>query len=215
MADKDFLVKNGFAVNGSILVVNTSTSSVGINTSAPDANVKVVGTANVTGAVAFSNTLNVTGNTTLANTLLVTGAVTLSNTTTTGNVVTVGTSVYFVANGNVGYGVANPAYKIDVSGAINATGDITSSSDIRLKVNIEKIEDALNKVMKLHGVTFYKHGEPNRSTGLIAQDVREVLPEAVKENEGYLSVAYGNMIGLLVEAIKELKQEVDKLKHGD
>lgn len=210
MADKDFVVKNGFSVNGSILVVNTGTSSVGINTSTPDANVKVVGTANVTGAVAFSNTLAVTGNVSLSNTLAVTG-----NVTVTSNVTTIGTSLYLVANGNIGFGLNNPAYKIDVAGAINATGDITSSSDLRLKKNIEKIENALAKVMKLNGVTFEKIGVEGKSTGLIAQDVAKVLPEAVSEKDKYLSVAYGNMIGLLVEAIKELKQEVDKLKHAD
>lgn len=62
MADKDFVVKNGFAVNGAVLVVNTSTSRVGINTSAPDAALKVIGTANVTGNAAFSANVTVTGN---------------------------------------------------------------------------------------------------------------------------------------------------------
>jgi hypothetical protein len=137
------------------------------------------------------------------------------NVTVTSNVTTIGTSIYAVANGFIGFGVASPTVKIDVAGAINATGDITSSSDIRLKSGIIRIEDALEKIMKLNGVTFNKLGMNYRSTGVIAQEVREVLPEAVYEFDNYLTVAYGNMVGLLIEAIKELKIEVDKLKNAN
>ena len=99
-------------------------------------------------------------------------------------------------------------------------GDVVSNSDIRLKKDIEKIDFALSKVKALNGVNFTKIKNGDRSTGLIAQDVQAVLPEAVTaDDNGYLSVAYGNMVGLLVEAIKEqddtinsLKTEVDELK---
>ena len=67
-------------------------------------------------------------------------------------------------------------------------------------------------------MTFDDHGEPEtpvRQTGVIAQEVLEVLPEAVLgDEEGHYSVAYGNMVGLLIEAIKELKAEVEELKGG-
>jgi len=103
---------------------------------------------------------------------------------------------------------------IDVSGSIVADSTITASSDRRLKENIETIPNALEKVQAITGVTFDRNDlEDLRQTGVIAQDVEAVLPEAVRENdEGIKSVAYGNMVGLLIEAIKELKAEIDELK---
>jgi hypothetical protein len=103
------------------------------------------------------------------------------------------------------------------------SGNVTAYSDIRVKTNIEHIPDALDKVCQLNGYTFDRtdvnyddKGEPDkpiRQTGVIAQEVLEVLPEAVTgDEEGHYSVAYGNMVGLLIESIKELKAEVDDLK---
>lgn len=103
------------------------------------------------------------------------------------------------------------------------SGNVTAYSDIRVKTNIERIPDALNKVMQLNGYTFDRTdqgedsatGEPLflRQTGVIAQEVLPVLPEAViGDEETHYSVAYGNMVGLLIEAIKELKAEMDVLK---
>jgi len=108
---------------------------------------------------------------------------------------------------------------ITASGGLVCTGDITAFSDIRLKANIQPITKALDKVDQLRGVTFLRSDEDDevRHTGLIAQDLQAVLPEAVRvgtdENET-LSVAYGNTVGLLVEAIKELRAEVEALKNG-
>lgn len=105
---------------------------------------------------------------------------------------------------------------IEVGGYITAVGDITSSSDARLKEDIEIIPHALEKVQKLNGVTFTRKGKTHKSVGVLAQDVFEVLPEAIgKTPDGHMTVAYGNMVGLLVEAIKELRAEVDKLKNGN
>ena len=104
---------------------------------------------------------------------------------------------------------------ISNTGDLTCTGNVTAYSDLRLKYNIELIPNALEKVCALRGVTFNRKDSNCRYTGLIAQEVQEVLPEVVIENkddEKFLSVAYGNMVGLLVEAIKELKQEIDELK---
>jgi hypothetical protein len=99
------------------------------------------------------------------------------------------------------------------TGDLMAGGNVTAYSDRRLKDNIEVIPNALAKVDQLTGVTFTRNDTDCRGTGLIAQDVLKVLPEAVVTNEdGYLSLAYGNLVGLLVEAIKELKAEVEELK---
>jgi len=100
---------------------------------------------------------------------------------------------------------------LDTSGNLVASGDVTASSDRRLKTDIKRIEGALNKVRTLGGYTFTKNDNP--STGLIAQEVLEVLPEAVHgTEETYYSIAYGNMVGILIEAIKELSDEVKELK---
>jgi len=103
---------------------------------------------------------------------------------------------------------------ISVTGDITATGNVTAYSDLRIKDNIEPIADALNKVNLLNGYTFDRTDvDTSRQTGVIAQEVQAVLPEAVVEtSDGTLTVAYGNMMGLMIEAIKELKAEIDELK---
>jgi hypothetical protein len=111
------------------------------------------------------------------------------------------------ANGNVGIGKTNPDYALDVVGDIQASGNVTAYSDRRLKSNIRRIESALDKVRALNGYTFTMNEKS--STGLIAQEILPILPEAVtgSEDTNY-AVAYGNMMGLIVEAIKELEQKI-------
>jgi hypothetical protein len=105
---------------------------------------------------------------------------------------------------------------MDMSGNLTMAGNVTAYSDIRLKENIKVIPDALSKVQQIRGVTFTRNDAEDLEklhTGVIAQEVETVLPEAVSEdNIGIKNVAYGNMIGLLIESIKELKAEVDDLK---
>jgi hypothetical protein len=82
---------------------------------------------------------------------------------------------------------------------------------MNLKSDIRTIPNALDKVSDMRGVYFTKDGEAG--TGVIAQEIENILPEVVKDGE-YKSVAYGNMVGILIEAIKELKAEVEKLKES-
>jgi hypothetical protein len=111
---------------------------------------------------------------------------------------------------------------------ITVYGDVNSTSDIRYKKNVETIDNAVDKVKALRGVTFDWDNEAfeatgeevekpsftHRATGVIAQDVEKVLPEAVRENEdGFKNVSYGNMVGLLIEAIKEQQEQIDMLTH--
>jgi len=116
--------------------------------------------------------------------------------------------------GNIGIATDNPTEKLHVIGNILASGNITAFSDIKLKDNIEVIPNALDKVVQIRGVTFDRVDEEvPRQSGVIAQEVEKVLPEVVITNkDGIKSVAYGNLVGLLIESIKELKVEVNELK---
>ena len=102
------------------------------------------------------------------------------------------------------------------TGTITAATNVTVSSDIRLKSNIETIDNALDKVKTMRGVYFDKHDTENkRSVGVIAQEMQEIIPEAVvtdNTEDKYLSVAYGNLVGVLIEAVKELSDKVEKLE---
>lgn len=122
-------------------------------------------------------------------------------------------------------------FEIDASGNAIADGNITAygaASDIRLKENIERIEQPIEKVKKLDGVTFNYKKDGSRSTGLIAQQLLEVLPEVVYEtsdlesDEQHYAVRYGQVVGLLVESIKaqqeqieELQQTIEEMKNGN
>lgn len=98
------------------------------------------------------------------------------------------------------------------SGLVTAP-DFYVSSDRRLKSEFAPLEDALNKVCSLEGRTYLKHDK--REAGLIAQDLQKVLPEAVHANdEGFLSIATAGVVALLVEAVKELRAEVQELRHA-
>ena len=100
------------------------------------------------------------------------------------------------------------------TGSITAQANVTAYSDINLKENIEVIPNALEKVSAIRGVTYdRKDLEGARHAGVIAQEVEAVLPEVIQtDEEGIKSVAYGNLVGLLIEAVKELKAEIEDLK---
>tara|TARA_B100000073_G_scaffold344591_1_gene351739 strand:- start:4232 stop:6412 length:2181 start_codon:yes stop_codon:yes gene_type:complete len=98
---------------------------------------------------------------------------------------------------------------ISVTGTITASSNITAYSSKKLKSDIETIDNALDKVSQMRGVTFTKDNE--KSSGVIAEELEEVAPELVIDGE-YKSVAYGNIVGYLIEAIKDLKNEVEELK---
>lgn len=128
-----------------------------------------------------------------------------------------------LGGGNVGIGNTSPSVALGVTGAIIASDNITAygtPSDIRLKENIVVIDNALDKVKQLKGITYDLKSDGNRLTGLIAQDLEKVLPEAVYEtsavdnaNDKHLAIRYGNTVGLLVEAIKELEAKVQILEN--
>ena len=101
---------------------------------------------------------------------------------------------------------------VNVTGTLTATTEVTVSSDVRFKSNIETIDSALDKVKAMRGVYFDK--KDKRSVGVIAQEMQKVMPEVVVTDDTedkHLSVAYGNLVGVLIEAVKELSDKVEKL----
>lgn len=150
------------------------------------------------------STLNVTGNvtgvTSIAAASISNGGSTFTVTSTTGtnsNTLTVG----------AGNGSGNAIY---TTGTILAS-DVTASSDRRMKSDIATISNALDTVKAMRGVYFTRLGQSNRSVGVIAQEVEEVLPEVVHTgSDDMKSVSYGNIVGLLIEAVKELAEKMEK-----
>jgi len=161
-----------------------------------------VGSLSTTGMVArtASNTFvprTITG---------VTGDIDVSNGNgVSGNpALSVGANIPRLANNNTFAGSSNT-----FSGTVYAAG-FQISSDARLKENVETLNSAVDTVQQLRGVSYIKNGKPE--IGLIAQEVEQVMPFLVGETEdGYKSVAYANMVGLLVEAIKEQNKTIKEL----
>ena len=188
-----------------------------------------------------TDTLTVDENATIAGNLTVSGSLSLGGGGLTTSAVAEGSNLYFTnpraraaLSGGTGISYNNSTGAItctidtpaevglgnlssngnSLSGSFTATGNITAYSDERLKENVETIEGALDKVSQMRGVTYNYKSELNdgqRGTGVIAQEMQQVMPEVVEDGE-YLSVAYGNIVGVLIEAVKELKAELDQCK---
>ena len=102
-------------------------------------------------------------------------------------------------------------FRIKGNGDVISQGSIDSASDLKLKTNINTIDNALDKTLKLRGVEFDRTDRVDHQIGVIAQEVEKIIPEVVHGDE-IKSVTYGNLVALLIEAIKELKKEIDELK---
>ena len=126
--------------------------------------------------------------------------------------------VFVDRSGSLGVGqnesIETLSYRLDVSGSIRATGTVLQSSDERLKENIITIDNATEIINNVEGVYFnWNSGPEDRQVGVIAQQIKEILPEVVSEDDkGYLSVAYGGIVPVLVEAVKEQNKIIAKLE---
>ena len=122
-----------------------------------------------------------------------------------------GTELFRVhADGNIGVGSAAPSAKIDVAGTVKAT-DFDSTSDIRLKTNVQVIENPLDKVIQIEGVSFNWKEDNSPALGVIADQVQKRIPELVHGDDPK-TVNYNGLIGLLIEAVKEQQIQIDELK---
>jgi hypothetical protein len=116
-------------------------------------------------------------------------------------------------SGNQAEKVSSTKFTFNPSTGLLTTTDYNSSSDKRLKKNIKTVDNALDKVMALRGVSFdWKEGGA-KAIGLIAQEAEKIIPEIVsKDDNGYLGIKYNNLIGVLVEAIKDQQEQINILK---
>jgi hypothetical protein len=199
---------------GPVNVTNTGANAFRVAGGASvGGNFSVTGTSAFTGAATFSSTVK-TG-------ALTVDSISLSDPATTPAISTAsgGTGLKSFTQYGVMYATSTSALATGTALAFNGTnltcaGNITAYSDARLKKNIKIIENALEKVKELNGYTFERTDiDVGRQTGVIAQEVMHVLPEAVSFTEdGKYTVSYGNMVGLLIESIKELNSQVTSLK---
>ena len=116
----------------------------------------------------------------------------------------------------VGIGTTLPSTKLHIVGDVLVTGvttsfDFNSTSDIRLKTNIKKIESPIEKILQISGVTFNWKKDNRSSVGVIAQEIESVFPELV-QGEDPKTVNYNGLIALLIECIKDQQIEINILK---
>ena len=133
-----------------------------------------------------------------------------------------------IVDGNAGIGTTSPAYRLHVVGAVYATGLVYCNgnpvcSDQRWKTNIKPIQNALDNLLKMQGVTYYwkadeypdKHFPEGEQVGFIAQEIEKVYPQVVfTDKDGYKSVDYSKLTPVLVEAIKEQQKIIEELQRA-
>ena len=178
---------SGWTASGNKVYLTNTGGTVGIGTTNPAFGLDVNGTINT-------------------NNLLVNGLI--------NNVIKIsGTG----GGGNVGISRTNPTYKLDVNGTINGTqvraNGVVLTSDVRLKESIVPLEDSLEKILHLKGISFLwkdKSISADRQIGLIAQDVESVFPEIISTaKDGVKSVNYNALVAPLIEAVKSQQAMID------
>jgi len=102
------------------------------------------------------------------------------------------------------------AFTVRGDGTVTASGDVVAYSDKKLKKNIKTLDGS--KVYEMRGVSFERIDTDKPSSGVIAQEIQKIAPELISESNDILGVAYGNLTGYLIEAIKDLKVEIEELK---
>jgi hypothetical protein len=171
--------------------------------------VNTAGNQNTTGSAASLTTARTINGINFNGTANITVPGNFSNRTTneSGHAVFIGTT----ATGNLSM-FTNTNYRFNPgTGQLSAT-DFNSTSDENLKKNITTIQNASSKLAQLRGVNFDWKDNDRYAMGVVAQEVEKIIPEVVNEENGIKSVSYGSIVGLLIEAIKDLQQQVNDLK---
>jgi hypothetical protein len=117
---------------------------------------------------------------------------------------------------NIIFSEDNEALYVDgdakVDGKIYSTGGVVSLSDRNVKTEIKIIQNSIEKIKQISGYTYYRTDLHKNDTGLIAQEVEQIFPEIIEENNKLKSISYGNLTGLLVEAIKNINNRLEKIE---
>ena len=201
-------------------VFTSNVNATGVVSAGSYGNLPVASTS-LQGIVMLDSSTASTSSNTAATSLAVKLAMDAATLNVRSNVTLQGTTL---ASGTLGVGLTGsnvPQYTLDVNGSIYATQDIIAFSDERYKYDLQPVEDAVDRVKAMNGYTFRRRDMPTfaegerRHLGLLAQEVERVLPEVVyrrrhdDNDTELLSVAYGNIVALLIEAIKELADRLD------
>lgn len=187
-----------------------SNGRLGIGTLTPQNKLDVIGGITVASSSVYTNSTNFDA---------------LGIFSSTNYSITAGSRLYLNTNGStntavmilnttgevaIGYGNPSWAYKLDVNGSIRCS-TLTQTSDIRLKSSVEDLRMGLNEVVNLQPKSYIKNSK--QEYGFIAQDVQGVIDQVVEDSGDYLGLKYIEIIPVLVNAIKELKSELDELKN--
>jgi hypothetical protein len=211
-SDTNYLFKTGTAAQ----TVNPNVTWSGTQTYNNNISVASGKTATFGGAATFSNNASIAGDFTLTgSTFTAKSNLSIQDGTTEKRVILGSSGGYFYANATqAGWYKSNSAqvYWSATNGAFTASGDVTAFSDERLKEDIRQIQQATDLVRRMRGVWFTRVDTGASSVGVIAQEMQKVVPEVVHDNDGTLSVAYGNLVGVLIETIKEMDCRLRKLE---
>ena len=210
-------------------IVMTGIGSVGINSATPQNRLDVIGNTKLAGEIRDVNNSAGTANYVLASggagsdwswkVVTDVGAGTLDAITVKqdGSLVGAGTATeldfyenFSITEPSAGIASVRLANGINISGIVTAT-DFNSTSDARLKTNVQVIEDPLEKVLQINGVSFNWIKDNRPSMGVIADNIQEVLPELVSDTDPK-TVNYNGLIGLLIECVKQQQEEINALK---
>jgi hypothetical protein len=204
----------------------TSAGNIGIGTSSPATKFHVSGSDNITSVLFSGNTRAVrfftdTNGTTLEG-VDNTGFTTYQPLTIGGSIVTFtingSEKMRLTSAGNVGIGNSSPSYPLDVNGNINSSNTVfavhfDNVSDISLKDNISPLTNTKETINQLNPVSFNWKSSGEKSYGLIAQDVEQILPTIVhSKSDGTKTVNYIEIIAFLIAAVKDLQQQIDDIK---
>jgi hypothetical protein len=160
-------------------------------------------TATKISSITNSNIVQLSTTTTQTGTKTFSGVIDITNTTDSTN-----------ATGDTGAlrceGGASIAKKLYVGSTITGSADVIAYSDERLKKNVKTLDG--KKVLEMRGVSFERTDSGKQSSGVIAQEMEKVAPELVIDDGSYKGVAYGNLVGYLIEAVKDQQKQIDELK---
>lgn len=134
----------------------------------------------------------------------------MNRTRESANLVTENNIFVNTTTNRVGLGSTVPVSKLDVSGDVTAD-NFNSTSDKSMKTNINIIENPLEGIRKVEGVSFTWKDSGKNSYGVIAQNIAETYPELVDDNGSHLTVNYNGLVGVLIEAIKDQQKQIDIL----